>query len=182
MYTMMTTTDFNAKLAKAGHSQLETNKLFDEVLWDAFHQAMPVDSGGHGSTARLSAIIGMAEHTRGINVRKMQAYIQAHADLKWVKADNGTHNFKFKDKPAVTLPSVPWYEYEHPTDKAKVDVDIVKEIRRLLNKAAKEDAVIKDDKGALPQLRALAAEFGITWQHTASKPAVGKASKHRTPV
>lgn len=182
MYTIMTGTLFNQKLAKAGHSQIETNKLFDELLWDAFHQALPHNEGGHGSLQRLTAIIGMAEHTKGINVRKMQAYIQAHADVKWTKNENGTHSFSFRGKPAVTLPEQTWYEYKHPSDKAKIDVDIVKEIKRLLAKAAKEDANVKDDKGVLSDLQDFAIEHNIQWKHKAHKSAAGKQKVDRSPA
>lgn len=182
MYEPMTGNQFNQELAKAGHATIENNKAWDVLLWDAFHQALPRDAGGHGSCQRLTAIIGMAEHTEGINVRKMQAYIQEHADVKWTKNSNGTHSFSFRDKPSVTLPTYPWFEYNHPTNKAKVDVDIAKAIKHLLNKAAKEGANIKDDKNVLPQLRSLAVESGIQWQHTAHKSAAGKQTKFRSPA
>lgn len=184
-YQLLTTVDFNNKLRIAGQTQVEANKAFDEVLYDAFHQALPVEQGGHGSTARLSNIIHVAEHVRGVNVRKMQDFIQAHADVSWCKNDNGTHTFKFKGKPAVTLPAVTWYEWEHPTDKAKPAIDVMKELKRVLNKAAKaaaEGQEIKDDKGLLTGLKDFAIEHGVQWQHTEKKAAAGKQTKHRQPA
>lgn len=179
MYQIMTGTEFNQKLAKAGHSQMETNKLFDELIYDALHQAAPASEGGHGSCQRLTAIVGMAEHTRGINVRKIQAYIQNFADVRWSKNDNGTHSFSFRNKPAVTIPTVSWYDWNHASDKAKPDVDIVKEIKRVLRKAHAEGAHVKDEKGLLSQLTTLAIESGIQYDTGKKSPAAGKHTKHK---
>ncbi|QDP51641.1 MAG: hypothetical protein Tp1100MES1331091_9 [Prokaryotic dsDNA virus sp.] len=184
-YQLLSTVDFNNKLRIAGQTTIEGFKAFDEVLYDAFHQAMPKEQGGHGSTARLSNIIHVAEHTKGINVRKMQAFIQAHADVSWCKNDGGTHTFKFKDKPSVTLPATPWYEWEHPDDKAKPAIDVMKELKRVLNKAAKakaEGKEIKDDAGMLSDLQDFAIKHGIQWQHTERKAAAGKQTKHKAPA
>lgn len=179
MYEIMPSNQFNQKLAAAGHSQQETNKLFDVLIYDALHQAMHPEQGGHGSCTRLSAIVSMCEHVRGINVRKVQAFIQAHADVRWTKNDNGTHSFEFRYKPAVTIPTITWYEWDHPSDKAKIDVDVVKEIKRLLNKAAKEGAVVKDKDGTLSDLKQFAIDHGIQWNAVPGKPASGKQKQTR---
>lgn len=181
MYQLMTNNQFNQELAKTGHATVEVNKLWDKLLWDAFHQAMPANEGGHGNLQRLTAIIGMAEHTKGINVRKMQAYIQAHVDCKWTKNNSGTHSFSFRDKPSVTLPEMPWFAYNHPSDKAKVDVDVVKEIKRLLNKAAKEGANVEGTE-VLSDLQDFAIKHGIRWQHKPTKAAAGKQKVNRSPA
>lgn len=182
MYELMKSNDFNRKLAVAGHSVQETNKLFEELLFDAFHQALPVSEGGHGSCQRLTACIGMAEHTKGLNVRKMQAFIQAHADVKWTRNSNGTHSFSFRDKPSVTLPTVTWYDWKHGSDKAAVEVDVMKQIKTLLRKAEKEGSVVKDDKNILPRIKEMCVNSGIQWDTGKKKPAAGKQKANRQPA
>lgn len=180
---LLTTEEHNEVLRKAGTTQIEANKLFNVALMDALKQAVAVDQGGHGSTARLTNVIHVAEYTRGVNVRKMQAWIMEHANVRWVKSKNsGKYHFTFKGKPAVVLPEISWWEWVHPSDKAKPDIDLVKQLRFLLNKASKEGVVVKDDKNILPELRDLAVKFGVQWNHTPKKEATGKTTKHRQPA
>jgi|SRR5690554_1001585 len=185
-YQLLSAVEFNNKLRIAAQTTIDGFKAFDEVLYDAFNQALPKEQGGHGSTARLSNIIHVAEHTKGINVRKMQDFIQAHADVSWCKNVNGTHTFKFKGKPAVTLPATPWYEWKHPDEKAKPAVDVTKELKRLLNKIAKasnDGLEIKDENGVVSDLQDFAKEHKIQWKHTqGKKPAAGNATKHKQPA
>lgn len=176
MYQIMPSNQFNQKLSVAGNSQIETNKLFQELLFDAFHQAQHPDVGGHGSCTRLTAILQMAEHCRGGTAKKIQAFIQNFADVRYTKNDNGTHSFEFRDKPSVTIPTVTWYDWKHVTDKASVTVDPIKEIKRILNKAAKDGATCTNP-AMLSDLQDFAIKHGIQWTAVAGKPAAGKSKK-----
>src|SRR5690554_1988014 len=177
MKQLMGSSDFKRKLTAAYNAGKALGPVVQELLDDGFLQAMPQSEGGHGSLQRLTMVVQMAEHVRTVNTKKVQAYIKAHADVKWTKNEDKTHSFKFRDKPSVTLPEYPWFEHNDSSHKATVDLDVMKEIKRLLNKAAKEGATIKDDKDMLPKIRDLAIENGIQWQHTEKKSAAGKHTK-----
>lgn len=159
MKTLMSSGKFNGKLVQMHDSAKLTADILQELLEDAFLQASHPRDGGHGSTSRLTKIVKTLAHNKRLPTRVIQRYIAEHADVKWRKDKQGEFGYEFVNgTPHVVMPEVTWYDWEGNENKtAKVDVDVVKNLRAMLNRInkAKEKGGTVEHEELVPEIKAL---------------------------
>ena len=110
----------------------------------------------HADTCYLNKSVQACVGVGSLDTRKMQQYLQFHANIAWTKveiksgAKKGQVDYVFKKKgehAEVTLPSEPWYEFEKEVeDKPAIDV-LVKLVnfRKTIAKEYENDHVTDKD-------------------------------------
>ena len=137
MRQLMSTSDFRSQFSRLAGNEKITRNAMQNLIEDALLQASPVTDGGHGSCNRLTIIVQGLTGIKSMPTRVIQRYIKACADVKWCELKDGTKGYKFNDKPAVTMPTETYWNWEGNENKsAKVDVDVMASLKRIKQQAA----------------------------------------------
>jgi len=144
MKNIMGKSEFNRRIVAFNDAAKVSRDQLNDLIMDGLLQAADVSQGGHGSCSRLTVVLQACKHVKAIPTRTVQAFIQKHANVKWMKLKDGTHGFKYSGKPCVTLPECTWYDWEgNNTSKPKVELDLKASMERLL---ARGDKALKEGK------------------------------------
>lgn len=136
MKTLMGNSEFKRRLTALYAAAKVTGPMLQELIEDGLQQAAHPANGGHGSLNRLTMVIHACQQVKTLPTRTIQRYIQQHTDVKWCKLPDGTMGFKFNGSAGSQQPTVAWFDWEGNTEnKAKVDVDIVKNLKSMLTRA-----------------------------------------------
>jgi hypothetical protein len=68
----------------------------------------------HGDAGALSRMMAAAVDAKGVNAKRMDDYIRAHANVRWDDKSGAYRKAKKGAAAEVTAPDVPWYEFEKP--------------------------------------------------------------------
>ena len=91
----------------------------------------------HGDTAYLNKLMEVAQATRAIRTATLKAFIQAHANVSYVKAKDGSKVFKKQGKEVqVKEVASPWWEYNKQGE-ATPDFDVLAQAKAFATRLQK---------------------------------------------
>lgn len=136
--TVLTNKEFTAKLSGVIKSAKTQRDNIQVLIESGLAQA-----NEHGQLTQLSVLLNSTIGVRSLNTKAIKEYVQAHAEVVWVKSkDKKSMQFK-KVKGselvgAVEEITVPWYEHEAAAkNQAKADMDVMAQAKVFLTRLSK---------------------------------------------
>ncbi len=120
---------FKSVLNEAIRNAKTQRSIFQSLIVYGLGQAQ-----NHGNLTPLSSLLTKCIGVRSLPTIGIKSYIQAHANVKWVKGKDGEPAFKKSGKQlTVRMPTVTWFEWEG-NKQATPDMDTLSQIKSLIGR------------------------------------------------